>query len=107
MGEFAHEVEGPHLPECDWLWEHDSEFIGRGVNGDYCNVCDALRRCEQRMAATYLTQDRHEWESALQAARDAVAALPVPATTRGLIRAATEYRVDALAAIDALREEKL
>ena len=86
-----------HLPEC----LHDDDTYGlRGL----C-ICDELRACEQRVlslnpvALGVLIAQRAR-ERALDAAREAVAGVGVHKDT------SHDMRVQALAAIDALREEK-
>lgn len=99
-----------HLPECFEAWQ-----IARK-----CNICDALRACEERVARAFHVvrrDDVAEWEKlsldnfdagyadGLNAAREAVAAL---ATEREL-RSPSGLEVDvraALSAIDALRKER-
>lgn len=74
-----------HLPECLALL-NDSTWDGG------C-ICDALRACEERMLTTYLARDN--FEAGLDAAREAVAALPSYA-----------MRDTCVSAIDELRGEK-
>ena len=75
-------------------------------------ICDALRACEWRVR-----EDEREykgdidtaygqgWDEALDAAREAIAALPPsPLPERWGVRTAMNFRGDVLAAIDALRE---
>lgn len=90
-----------HLPECDWLWKVHREFISRGETGDRCTVCDALRACEQRVKKPCESYWTEAYLNALDAARDAVAALLAYESPMGPL-----VRVEAvLAAIDALRGE--
>ena len=65
-----------HLPEC---WLSEGKF-------DAVCMCDRLRVCEQRV---------------LDAAREAVEALDIGRE----VRFSVDVKADALAAIDALREE--
>ena len=88
-----------HLPEC----LHDDDTYGlRGL----C-ICDELRACEQRVlslnpvALGVLIAQRAR-ERALDAAREAIAALDIGRD----VRFSVDVRADALAAIDALRGER-
>lgn len=73
-----------HLPECP---EVDPKW------GSWC-ICDRLRACEQRVHDHYSNLAPVGFVLGVQAARDAVAALPYGSPLD-----------DALAAIDALRGE--
>ena len=73
-----------HLQECIYTPENIDHDKGIRWGGSPC-ICDELRACEQRM---------------LDAAREAVAGVGVRKDT------SHDMRVQALAAIDALREEK-
>lgn len=90
-----------HLPECPVL---DSlPFIDEGWDEGPC-ICDRLRACEQRVFQEQIEGRQHDMVMAylrgLDAAREAVAAVGVRKDT------SHDMRVQALAAIDALREEK-
>ena len=98
-----------HLPECWVAASPDSRKAD-------C-ICDRLRACEARVREVYESSDdymlgiavgRHDgWleghAAALAAARDVVAALP---ETRLNPLVPVIGKVDALAAIDALKEDK-
>ena len=100
-----------HLPEC---WFSDPEKVPAvAVNDGWPCICDRLRACEQRVEREWIEHcNRVEqrvrdesWDhgmevgthSALDAAREAVAAVGVRKDT------SHDMRVQALAAIDALR----
>lgn len=91
-----------HLPECN-----EREVIGLDC------ICDRLRACEQRSYALGIEVGKHDgWvaghAAGVQAARDAVAALPhdIYCVTRdeNYQRPCNCPVDDALAAIDALRD---
>lgn len=89
-----------HLPECEWS---DNTRVNR-----HC-ICPALRACEQRVFHEQIEGRQHDMVMAylrgLDAARDAVAdcRVPWPTATGVLVNEGID---DALAAIDALREEQ-
>lgn len=87
-----------HLPEClallnDSTWDGDC-------------ICEALRACEQRVFQEQITGRQHDmvlgYQRGLAAARRAVQVLP----KGGMGQKAHALWRDALAAIDALREEQ-
>lgn len=87
-----------HLPECPWA--------DRGYA--FPCICDRLRACEQRVFQEQIKGRQHDMVMAylrgLDAAREAVAALPISGgftTPEG--RFEEVLKTDALAAIDALR----
>ena len=95
-----------HLPECpaaDPVWHPDYSAP--------C-MCDRLRALEQRVREDEFSYNGdidtaygQGWDEALDAAREAVAALPPsPLPERWGVRTAMNFRGDVLAAIDALRE---
>ena len=87
-----------HLPECRGTIPVGANYI------TYC-ICPALRACEARVKG-------EDWQDGyttghdrgVQAARDAVAALPCPITFCGL-KIGDHAQSHLLAAIDALRGE--
>ena len=97
-----------HLPEC-WIVSQSNPLNG-------C-ICTELRACEQRVrmedddyayVAAQAEADgrRHGWAAGLDAAREALDALPTEQTVK---EGVSEFWVEinhALAAIDALREEQ-
>ena len=100
-----------HLPECPGNWG-----VGQMPDGP-CTFCDMLRACEQRVlslnpvALGVLIAQRAR-ERALDAAREAVEAIPADYKIRGefetyspYAEGRSDFKDDALAAIDALREK--
>ena len=98
-----------HLPECQPTMcrccDPDCESC------ETC-ICDRLRACEQRVRSAELAEAKallasrdEAWFAAVEAARDAVAAIPHWDEDSGesLFRACDKD--DALAAIDALKED--
>ena len=89
-----------HLPEC---WLSEGKF-------DALCLCDRLRACEQRVeeamdrawTQTVALAVAHTRTATLDAARESVAALKIGPLTTGTLLLKRE---DALAAIDALRQE--
>jgi len=73
--------------------------------GRYECQCEILRACEQRVLAEQLAGHEMAYDAGVQAARDAVAdcRVPWPTATGVLVNEGID---DALAAIDALREEQ-
>ena len=99
-----------HLPEC-WA-KHESDPPA------WC-ICDELRACEERVLKDTVPGEWHEkriaWvrKDALDAAREAVEAIPAPYKTRGdfetygpYAEGRADFKDAALAAIDALREKQ-
>lgn len=87
---------GDHLPECPVSKPAHS-------TARWLCICAALRACEARVERVTRKDDNRalwdnrQWNAALDAARDAVAALPHYSTQ------ITVSRASALAAIDALK----
>ena len=83
-----------HLPECPTAWMRDC-------------ICTELRLCEQRIREEWYEAQSEAWEQgfhhALDAAREAVARTCGHTKHQGGRSCAHD---DALAAIDALREEQ-
>ena len=96
-----------HLPECPTL--DASPFVDEGWDEGPC-ICDRLRACEQRVYdernEAWVKKCRASERHALDAAREAVAGLPV---IKEWWEAKGDYVhgiEDALAAIDALKGEQ-
>lgn len=95
-----------HLPECG---VRKPCGVCGNITYGVC-ICDRLRACEQRVRV-----NERDWRdqafgigyaAALDAAREAVAALPYTDNYDHECQWETVIREDAMAAIDALREEK-
>ena len=106
-----------HLPECIFKPEYVDSAKGIRWGGRPC-ICDELRACEQRVlslnpvALGVLIAQRAR-ERALDAAREAVAAIPADYKIRGefetyspYAEGRSDFKDGALAAIDRLREEE-
>ena len=83
-----------HEPEC-WIVSHSNPLNG-------C-ICTELRACQKRLwkEPLLVVSRRGGWNDALIAAREAVAALDIGRD----VRFSVDVRADALAAIDALKED--
>lgn len=90
-----------HLPEC-WCAARCPKYVGATCPCRDC-ICDELRACEQRVNDEWVRDygGHRAFALGVQAAREAVAGVGVRKDT------SNDMRVQALAAIDALREEKL
>ena len=100
-----------HMPECIYEPQHFDPEQNIVWGGKPC-ICDELRACEQRIrladddyayVAGQAEADgrRRGWNEALDAAREAVAALDIGRD----VRFSVDVQADALAAIDALKEK--
>lgn len=85
-----------HLPECPML---DERYPKHPL--EKCDYCEMLRACEQRVNDEWVRDygGHRAFALGVQAAREAVAAVGVRKDT------SNDMRVQALAAIDALRGE--
>jgi hypothetical protein len=97
-----------HLPECIYTPENIDPDKGIRWGGSPC-ICNRLRACEQRVAnkIAALLVEGIDWQdgfaAGLDAAQDAVAAISAHSTWPDM--SYNDGLIDALAAIDALKEE--
>lgn len=106
-----------HLPECPWF-PNTHEDVSCNDSETLVSFCDALRACEQRVREeerNYRNEVEYKYQlaadegcaafnAALDAAQDAVAAISGHSTWPDM--SYNDGLIDALDAIDALREGK-